>query len=181
MFEGRHPFDLFVQDSEKLQERLVGLERLIIKNIASTAYSTALVSEQDKIADEAIRDYQEYLNNALASNSGEIDSLLDQGLNDDEAIDVFVAQWNKVFPGYILSIPRQSQNDNIEELVSEHGDVVIDTIKDIFSASYLRESDEYLLGFVVENIFPHQAVNVQALRHALYPVVERAVLDTMKI
>lgn len=180
MFEGRHPFDLFVQDSEKLQEQLVGLERLIIENLGST-YETALMSEQDKIADEAIRDYQEYLNNALASNSGEIDSLLDQGLNDDEAIDVFVAQWNKVFPSYTLSVPRQSSHEDIEELVSEHGKVVVDTIKDIFSAFSLRESDEYLLGFVIENIFPNQTVNTQALRHALYPVVERAVREMMKI
>lgn len=181
MFEGRHPFDLFIQDSEKLQEKLVGLERLIIENIASTVYSTVLMSEQDKIADEAIRDYQEYLNNALSSNSGEIDSLLAQGLNDDEAIDVFVVQWNKVFPGYTLSVPRQSSHEDIEELVSEYGEVVVDTIKEIFSAFSLRESDEYLLGFVIENIFLNQTVNTQALRHALYPVVERAVREMMKI
>lgn len=181
MFEGRHPFDLFIQDSEKLQEKLVGLERLIIENIASTVYSTTLMSEQDKIADEAICDYQEYLNNVLASNSGEIDPLLDQGLNDDEAIDVFVAQWNKVFPGYTLSVPRQSSHEDIEELVSEHGEVVVDTIKDMFSAFSLRESDEYLLGFVIENIFPNQTVNTQALHHALYPVVEYAVREMMKI
>lgn len=180
MFEGRHSFDLFIQDSGKLQEQLVDLRHLIIENIGST-YETILMSEQDKIADEAIRDYQEYLNNVLASNSGEIDSLLDQGLNDDEAIDVFVAQWNKVFPGYTLSVPRQSSHEDIGELVSEHGEVVVDTIKEIFSVFSLRESDEYLLGFVIENIFPNQTVNTRALRHALYPVVERAVREMMKI
>lgn len=179
MFEGRYTFDLFIQDSEKLQEKLNGLKLLIIENIGSN-YVDVLKNHHDEIADETIRDYQEYLNAGLNASFGEIDSLLDQGLSADEAIDVFVAKWNKIFPGHTLSVHRQSSHKNIEELVSEYGDVVTDTIKDLFSAFSLREADEYVLDFVTTNIFHNQTVNTTALRHVLYPIVERAVRDVMK-
>lgn len=143
-------------------------------------YEAIIAQHLDELVHEAISDVRTYMNEYMTDGTGEIEYLTQGGVSAQDALNVVKLGWNKIFPRY--TIPATVDSEHLVALLDEHWDIVVGEIEHMFSLPVMQSADEHVINIARDKYLKDQRdIDDAALYQALYPMVSRGVLDSMKI
>lgn len=153
---------------------------LTISDDLAKDYEAIIAQHLDDLVHEAIIDVRTYVNEYMTDGTGEIEYLTQEGVPAQDALNVVKLGWNKIFPRY--TIPAIVDSEYLTVLLDEHWDIVVGDIEHMFSLPVMQSADEHVINIARDKYLKDQQdIDDIALYRALYPMVSRGVLDSMKI